>query len=184
MKTAAVIGTAFGNIGSDLQKECEKLGYFLAKKKMRIITGACPGIPYFVGRGAITINGEVIGYSPAISMEQHLKKYNFTLDGCSKIEYMSKEYEINEVFLIRSIDMLREADVVISIEGGRGTYGELQMSLCMGKKLICCVAYGGISQKIKALSRFAAEYNFGGEIYIVKSIQDAIKLLEKWEEMK
>jgi len=185
MKVTVYGGTNNKSYSAAEISECEKLGNWLAKSKIEILTGACKGMPYYTGRAAVKAGGKVIGYSPAINKKEHVEKYDFPLDGVSDLVYNKvRWYTQAENFLRRSWDMTPFSDVVVALGGSWGTYSELIFSFFAKKTIILVESFGG------AVEAFINTYNFfgsrdvnpavhnGSTIIKVKSIDEAIKVIK------
>jgi uncharacterized protein (TIGR00725 family) len=76
----AVYGSAGGSEVGKLKLQAYLLGSLIAKKKCILATGACPGLPHEAARGAYEEGGIVLGFSPAMNLEQHVNLYKFPVD--------------------------------------------------------------------------------------------------------
>ena len=166
----------------------ERLGAFLAKINAEVLTGACTGFPYFVGKAVIRNNpsAKVIGYSPALNQEEHISKYRFPLDGVTHIEYVQKDgIHKAENFLKRSMDMSSFSDIVIAMGGSWGTYSELLFSFFYKKTIILIKEFGGAVTAFKNTWNFFDSRDYysgvhhGANIITVKNVDEAIKVLGK-----
>jgi predicted Rossmann-fold nucleotide-binding protein len=166
--------------------ECEKLGRYLAERGAEILTGACRGFPYYVGKAAIEHGGNVIGYSPAVDALEHMEVYGFPTDGVSDMVYSRQKYKTpSESFLRRSMDMTPFADVVIAMGGSWGTFSELIMSFMSKRTLILVEQFGGAVKAFENAYRFFSgrEFNpdvhLGAKIIKVKTVDDALAEMSK-----
>ena len=170
----AVIGNAFGDIDSNLKNKCYELGNWLSKNQFLVITGACPGIPYYVAKGTIENGGKVIGYTPATNIEEHCNKFNFPNDGFNELKFLNDDYGINEVYFRRSLDAIHEADIVISICGGKGTLSELFLATFFAKKIICANFSCGATKEFIDIHRNLKNENitYGEDLIIANDIEE------------
>lgn len=177
IKKVAIIGTAFGNIDDDLINKCYELGEWISANKLITITGACPGISYYVAKGSLKNGGEVIGYSPGRNLEEHINSFNFPSDGFSELKFLKEKYAINEVYFRRSLDVIHTADIVISIGGGRGTMSELFLATFFAKKIICVSFSGGMTKEYINMYEHLKDMNinYGEKLLVVDSIEDIKK---------
>ena len=61
-------------LGSDIDEKAKSLGFALAQENVRLITGACSGLPYQVAKTAFqTKKTEIWGFSPAIDFEEQVR---------------------------------------------------------------------------------------------------------------
>ena len=167
-------------------KACEKLGEHLGKIHADVLTGACKGYPYYVGKAAIKSGSKVTGYSPAMNLDEHVKVYNFPTDGVTDLVFSKCLYETqSESFLRRSMDMTPFSDVVIAMGGSWGTFSELIMSFMLHRTIILVEEFDG------AVTAFEDAYEFfgkrdinpavhnGAKIIRVKTVDDAISEMSK-----
>jgi len=94
------------------------VGKILAEKEIVVLTGATTGAPYWAAMGAYKNNGFVIGISPAINEEEHIKNFNQPTDYHHLIFYTGLGFSLRNVVLIRS------GDGVIFLCGRTGTLNE------------------------------------------------------------
>jgi predicted Rossmann-fold nucleotide-binding protein len=170
-------------------KQCEELGAFLAKNKHEILTGACGGYPYYVGRGAVKNGGRVIGYTPAVNLKEHTERYRFKTDGVSvkDMVYAEKDFGKNsDNFLRRSMDMTPYSDIVVAIGGSWGTFSELVFSFFAKKKIIIVDGFGGAGIEFQhAYDYFSARDNNpdvqqGAELIHVPDLKGVIDCIKKY----
>jgi hypothetical protein len=161
---------------------CYDLGAWLAENNVSLMTGACSGVPYYVGKGAVDNGGRVIGYSPAVDNQEHLEKFDFPTDGCSEIYYLEGEYSKNDAFLIRSMQMMEASDLVISLYGNWGTLNELVFSVFSGKKIITAAFLGGASDifsgVFKTLDSQGA-YHYGAKLLVANTVHDLKSIIKE-----
>ncbi len=186
MKITIYGGTNNKSYSEDEIKVCEELGEFLAKKGYEILTGACGGYPYYVGRGSVNAGGKVIGYTPALSLEEHTDRYKFATDGVTDLVWNDKDYPTNsENFLRRSMDMTPYSDVVVALGGSWGTFSELLFSFFAKKKIIIVDDLGGAGEMFqRSYEYFSSRDNNpdvqqGSTIVHVKDIQGLKDYLNK-----
>lgn len=87
-----------------------------------LVTGATTGIPLWAARGAKEAGGFVVGYSPASSEVEHVKKYRLPLDYHDVIVYTGFGYSGRNLLLTRA------SDAVIIICGRIGTLNEFTIA--------------------------------------------------------
>ena len=183
-----VYGGTNNKVYTDHQKaECEKLGKFLGEKGMEVLTGACRGYPYFVGKAAIKYGcKQVIGYTPAQTLEEHIEKFNFPTDGVTDLVFTETLYKTQaEAFIRRSMDMTPFSDIVIALGGSWGTFSELILSFMLRRTIILVTEFEGAVEAFNQAYEFfgAREINpvvhEGAKIIKVKTVDDAIQEMAK-----
>jgi len=143
--TIGVMGSADHNEPDNIKKIAYELGKIMALKKYILITGACPGLPYECARGINEQGGMSIGISPALSLDEHIHKYDSPSDVYDVIIYTGSGLMGREVTNIRSSDM------VIIIGGQSGTLGEFAIAYDEGKLIGVLEGSGGITEQLPAL---------------------------------
>ena len=184
MKITVYGGTNNKHYSEKEIQACADLGKFLAENGFEILTGACGGYPYYVGRGAVQANGKVIGYTPAVDLQEHLERYKFTTDGVTDLVFNENILPTNsENFLKRSMDMTPYSDVVVALGGSWGTFSELLFACFAKKKMIIVDEFGGAGQIFDTVNDFFRsrdnnpDVQNGAEIINVKDMAELKNLL-------
>ncbi len=155
MKITVYGGTNNKHYSEKEIQACADLGKFLAENHFEILTGACMGYPYYVGRAAVQAGGKVIGYTPAANLQEHLERYKFNTDGVSDLVFNENILPTNsENFLKRSMDMTPYCDVVVALGGSWGTFSELMFSFFAKKKMIIVDEFKGAGEIFEVVNDF------------------------------
>lgn len=143
--TIGVMGSADGVIPDDVLRRCRELGRAIAAHDCTLVTGACPGIPYAAVEGARAAGGLVVGISPALSLQEHVRRYGSPVEGFDVIIYTGSGLMGREVVAIRSSDM-------IVVAGGRsGTLGEFAIAYDEGRLIGLLDETGGVAEAVPEL---------------------------------
>ncbi|MCM1404568.1 MAG: hypothetical protein NC133_03685 [Prevotella sp.] len=184
MKITVYGGTNNKHYSEQEIQACHDLGQFLAQNHFEILTGACGGYPYYVGRGAVQVGGKVIGYTPAANLQEHLERYQFTTDGVSDLVFNENILPTNsENFLKRSMDMTPYSDVVVALGGSWGTFSELLFSFFAKKKILIVDEFKGAGEIFDTVNDFFRQRDNnpdvvnGAEIIHVKDLAALKKML-------
>ncbi|MCL2587571.1 MAG: hypothetical protein FWE31_05070 [Firmicutes bacterium] len=187
MKVTVYGGTHTNSFTQEELEESNKLGRWLGERKIEILTGACRGFPYFVGKEAATLGSKVVGFSPALNKKEHVEKYSFPTDGVTKMVYNDVDGSTKaENFLRRSLDMNHFSDIVIALSGSWGTYIELIFSFFFKKTIILIENFGGATEAFWGTYRYFDErdnnldVHHGARIIRCKNVDDAIKELDRF----
>ena len=143
--TVGVMGSAGGKIEAETRRPLRRLGAEIARRGYVLITGACPGMPHEVVIGAKEEGGIVIGISPALNIEEHVRKYHSPTRGYDAIIYTGSG------LMGREIENIRSCDVVIFAGGRSGTLGEFAIAYDEGKVIGVLEDTGGITQHLKKI---------------------------------
>jgi len=186
MKVTVYGGTNNKQYTPEQMAASDKLGSFLASVGAEVLTGACGGFPYFVGRAAAKSGGKVYGYTPARNLKEHIEKYQFPTDGVTDLVYnKAQAATLAENFMKRSIDMTPFSDVVIALGGSWGTYFELLLSFMFKRTIILVEEFEGA---VKAFENTHAYFgardinpavHLGAKIIRVKTVDEAIAAIKK-----
>ena len=134
--------------GSTVQKShalAEELGHAIAKSGHILTTGATVGLPYYAALGAKKAGGTSIGFSPAESLREHLRKYRLPYDVFDFINFTGMHYVGRDLYLVQS------SDAVITVGGRFGSLHEFTSAFEAHKPCGILTGSGGTADKIKEL---------------------------------
>lgn len=184
MKCAIIGGSNLpDDIPSSVIEMVDEFAQYCHSKKIEVLTGACPGYPYLIGKACLKHGVNVVGYSPAQSMEDHVNDYQNPTDGCSSYIFLDEdEKNDNCGFLVRSIPLINNADIIIGIEGNWGTLFELTAGVICGKKIILWQGFGGVcdnfNETYQKISK-ESQREYGEEVYYAKTLEEVKSLIER-----
>jgi uncharacterized protein (TIGR00725 family) len=140
---------AMGSAGDDqppaARHKAYALGQAIGRRGFVLITGACPGLPYECARGARDNGGPSVGISPALSLDEHVHKYQSPSDAFDVLIYTGSGLMGREVTNIHSSDM------VVILGGRSGTLGEFAIAFDEGKLIGVLEGTGGITESISGI---------------------------------
>ncbi len=171
--TVGVMGSAGGMLDEDTLRPVRRLGTAIAKRGYVLITGACPGMPHEAVKGAKEEGGIVVGVSPALNLEEHVKKYLSPTRGYDAIIYTGSG------LMGREIENIRSCDVVIFAGGRSGTLGEFAIAYDEGKVIGVLEGTGGITQHLREIIKMVNKKTDA----IVCYDSDPERLLDKLEKI-
>lgn len=148
-----VSGAALGDcVNEETIEKSEQVGKAIAKSGSILVTGATTGIPFYAARGAKKLDGVSIGFSPASTYQDHVKRYQLPTRYMDLIVYTGFGYAGRNLILTRS------ADAVIVICGRIGTLNEFTVAFEDKKPLGVLVGSGGIADEVKELMEVAHKH--------------------------
>lgn len=121
-----VSGAAGGRTVETAKGLAERLGRAIAESGHVITTGATVGLPYFAAKAAKAEGGMSIGFSPAASAREHLRKYRLPVDAFDFINYTGMSYVGRDLYLVQS------SDAVLTVGGRFGSLHEFTSALEAG----------------------------------------------------
>ncbi len=148
-----VSGAAVGDcLNEETIEKAEEVGKAIARSGSVLVTGATTGIPFYAARGVKKLDGISIGFSPAATYQDHVKRYQLPTRYMDVIVYTGFGYAGRNLILTRS------ADAVIVICGRIGTLNEFTVAFEDKKPLGVLVGSGGIADEIKELTELAHKH--------------------------
>lgn len=113
-----VSGAASGDTVEEAKTLATRLGAAIAKRGHITITGATVGLPFYAAMGAKQNGGMSIGFSPAASIRDHLRRYRLPIEYFDFINYTGMNYVGRDTHLVQS------ADAIITVGGRFGSLHE------------------------------------------------------------
>jgi uncharacterized protein (TIGR00725 family) len=140
-----VMGSAGGPLSEKTLAKAAALGSEIARHDCVILTGACPGLPQAAAIAAHEAGALTVGISPALSLVEHVERYNSPYEEYDCIIYTGSGLMGREIATIRSCD-------IVAIVGGRsGTLGEFAIAFDEGKLIAVLEGTGGIADHIETI---------------------------------
>lgn len=140
-----VSGAAAGQTVKDSHGLAEQVGAAIAKENHILTTGATVGLPYYAAYGAKKEGGTSIGFSPASSLREHLRKYRLPHDVFDFINFTGLNYVGRDLYLVQS------SDAVITVGGRFGSLHEFTSALEARKPCGVLLGSGGTADLIPGL---------------------------------
>lgn len=159
VRSIGMMGAAGGVLDPAIRRRCYVMGKAIADAGCVLITGACPGLPYDCARGARDGGGLSIGISPALSRDEHVKKYQSPVDAYNAIIYTGSGLMGREVHNIHS------SDIVIIAGGRSGTLGEFCIAFDEGKLIGVLQGSGGMADELPSIVPMIAKETGAQLIY-------------------
>ena len=168
------MGSAAGELSDHSRSAAFALGEAIARADCFLVTGGCPGLPLEAARGAKAAGGFVIGISPGLSLDEHLRKYKSPADYHDLLVFTGSGLMGREVVNIRS------SDVVVIVGGSSGTLGELAIAYDEGKLIGVLTGTGGISDIAGAILAACKKETGARVVYDHNPGQLIAKLIETY----
>ncbi len=121
----------------------KELGKEIVRHNGVLVTGATSGTPYWAAIGAKEEGGISIGFSPAASEKDHVRKYKMPVDYFDIIVYTGFGYSGRNLLLTRA------ADAVIFVCGRMGTLNEFTIAFEDSKPLGILLGTGGTADMVQ-----------------------------------
>jgi len=169
--TICVSGASRGITLDTSTDEAEALGRSIASRGHIVTTGATVGLPDAAARAAKEAGGMAVGFSPAASLREHLRKYRLPYTNYDFINFTGLEYVGRDLYLIQS------SDAMITVGGRFGSLHEFTSALEAHKPCGILIRSGGTADIIPQLMQILEP----PEQALVVYDSDPDKLVEKIE---
>jgi uncharacterized protein (TIGR00725 family) len=140
-----VSGAAAGDTVRDSAHLAERTGAAIAHNGHILTTGATVGLPYHAALGCHDAGGMSVGFSPAVSLREHLRKYRLPSNCYDFINFTGLNYVGRDLYLVQS------SDAVITIGGRFGSLHEFTSALEAHKPCGVLTGSGGTADEIPKL---------------------------------
>jgi len=154
-----VSGAAAGETVAGAHDLARRLGKAIADEGHILTTGATVGLPYYAAYGAKEANGTSIGFSPASSLLEHMRKYRLPHDVFDFINFTGMNYVGRDLYLVQS------SDAIITVGGRFGSLHEFTSALEAHKPCGVLLGSGGTADLIPELMKTLSPPEDGLVIY-------------------
>jgi uncharacterized protein (TIGR00725 family) len=141
--------------------EAYRIGEFIARREMVLISGGRGGIMEAASRGASDGKGIVIGIIPGEGLDQANRYCSIVIP--------------TGIGFARNVINVLSADCIIAIGGKSGTLTELAYAWQFGKPIICCTFAGGWSARLPTMP---IDDRGGGPLYEAEKVEDVFNILD------
>jgi len=177
-----VSGAAAGPTVTADHEVAQRIGAEIARSGHILTTGATVGLPYFAALGAKEAHGTSIGFSPASSLREHIRKYRLPYNVFDFVNFTGMNYVGRDLYLVQS------SDAVITIGGRFGSLHEFTSALEAHKPCGILLGSGGAADAIPELMKILSPPANDLVIYDndpVRLVQKIIKVLdEKYDDVR
>lgn len=144
--TLAVFSSADPTVSEENKILARHIGEYLAEKNVTVATGGSNGIPGLVIKAAFEKDAETTVYSPDTDeISHHARHDNLPL-------HYFKKHVFVQGFTARSLEMLKNVDGVLVLNGRMGTLSEFSIALEEGVRTVVIINTGGISDHLENLT--------------------------------
>ena len=155
----------------------KEVGKEIARSHCVLVSGATTGVPYFSAVGCKEAGGFNVGFSPAESEVEHIKRYHLPVDVFDVMIYTGSDYPGRDIIMTKS------ADAVIIACGRMGTLHEFTTAVECKKPIGILLGSGGTADKIPDLVK-GTYRSIKKIIYDTDPIALVQKMVEKVDQEK
>jgi uncharacterized protein (TIGR00725 family) len=142
-----VSGAAAGQTVKQSHDAAVTIGRAIANEGHILTSGATVGLPYYAAYGAKQAGGTSIGFSPATSLREHIRKYRLPHDVFDFINFTGMNYAGRDLYLVQS------SNAIITVGGRFGSLHEFTSALEAHKLCGVLLGSGGIADVIPELMK-------------------------------
>jgi uncharacterized protein (TIGR00725 family) len=167
----------FSSWKKEVTPEHKQIAYeissYLIEKGITVVTGGCTGIPALCVEKAYECGGKTIGYFPNTGEHDH-----YTIDGNHAPEFYTERHFV-QGFTARSLEMIKNVDAAIVLNGRIGTLSEFGIAVEEGLPLAVIEGTGGVTDELQRLTTLVHKEFPNNEVIFEKDYKKAIDILIK-----
>jgi len=172
----AIFSSWLPMVSEENQKLTQQIAGYLCDKGITVVTGGCSGIPAIAIETVHAMGGKTIGYFPVKDQQEYYDRQH--QENIHNIEFYSTAHFIAG-FTARSLEMIKNVDAAIILNGRIGTLSEFGISIEEGLPLVVIEDTGGISSELQNLTRLVKKEFPNNEVIFEKDYKKAIDALIK-----
>lgn len=140
-----ISGAADGKSVPLAKDHAYQVGQAIAQAGHVVTTGATVGLPFYGAKGARASGGLSIGFSPAASLLEHVRKYRLPTAVFDYINFTGMDY------IGRDLHLVQSSDALITVGGRFGSLHEFVIALQTSKPCGVLLETGGTADLIPEL---------------------------------
>jgi len=149
----------------------QEIAIYLVDKGITVVTGGCIGIPAVCIEKAHALGGETVGYFPNTGEHDH-----YAIEGNHDARFYSKKHFV-QGFTARSLEMIKNVDAAIVLNGRIGTLSEFGIAVEEGLPLAVIEGTGGITDELQRLTKLVQKEFPENQVIFEKDYKKAINQL-------
>lgn len=170
----AIFSSWLPEITTENRKLAEKIGKYLAEKDITVVTGGCNGIPAVCIESAYLSSGKTIGYFPHSDHNEYYDRQHE--ENTHDINFYSTAHFVSG-FTARSLEMIKNVDAAIVLNGRIGTLSEFGIAVEEGLPLVVIEGTGGVSDELKTITHAAKKEFLNNEVIFGTNYKQLIDIL-------
>ena len=172
----AIFSSWLPTVSEENKKLTEKIATYLCEKSVTVVTGGCSGIPAIAIETAHSLGAKTIGYFPMKDQQDYYDRQHE--ENVHNIEFYSTAHFVSG-FTARSLEMIKNVDAAIVLNGRIGTLSEFGIAIEEGLPLAVIEGTGGISSELQNLTKLAKKEFPNNEVIFEEDYKKAIDELIK-----
>lgn len=166
-----IFSSASTRVSQPNRKLAKAVAEYLTEKGIEIVTGGSLGIPGIVAERAYELGNPSCVYSPDQNEEDHHNR----IDNHDLRFYKEKKFIPG--FTARSLEMIKNIDGAIVLNGRMGTLSEFTIACEEGLPVAVITGTGGIADHVKNILKISKKGHRNRRIFITDNYQKAVDKL-------
>ena len=177
------IGIAGSTIDDEdlIHEKVALLGKVIAERGHTVVTGGGDGSPCTAALSARNHGGEVIAFSPARNVTEHVSRFGFPTDAYSELKFIPDDYEHADqrgsCLKLRNVLWVSYSDAIIILRGKTGTLNEFTIAYDLGKNIGVLKGSGGVADALPGIVEMLQKPS--GSIIVYS--EDPVELIDRLE---
>lgn len=146
----AIFSSWLPQISQENRSLAEKIGKYLAEKDIIVVTGGCSGIPAVCIESAHEHGAKTMGYFPHKDHDDYYDRQHE--ENTHDIKFYSTAHFVHG-FTARSLEMIKNVDAAIVLNGRIGTLSEFGIAIEEGLPLGVIEGTGGVTDELQRLTK-------------------------------
>jgi uncharacterized protein (TIGR00725 family) len=170
----AIFSSWLPEVSTENEDVAKDIAGYLAEKNITIVTGGCSGIPAICIEKAYHCGIKTIGYFPHKDHNDYYDRQHE--ENTHDITFYSTAHFI-QGFTARSLEMIKNVDAAIVMNGRIGTLSEFGIAIEEGLPLAVIESTGGITDELQRLTKLVNKKFPNDEVVFEKDYKKAIDIL-------
>jgi uncharacterized protein (TIGR00725 family) len=170
----AIFSSWLPQVSNDNQKLAKDIAQYLAEKNVTVVTGGCSGIPALCIEEVYHCGAKTIGYFPHKDHDDYKDRQHE--ENTHDIKFYSTAHFIHG-FTARSLEMIKNVDAAIVLNGRIGTLSEFGIAIEEGLPLVVIEGTGGITDELQRLTKLVKKEFPNNEVIFEQDYRKAVDAL-------
>ncbi len=166
-----IFSSASSRVSPSNRKLAKAIAEYLAEQGIEIVTGGSLGIPGIIAERACELGSRTCVYSPDRDERDHHKR----IDNHDLRFYSEKKFIPG--FTARSLEMIKNIDGAIVLNGRIGTLSEFAIACEEGLPIAVITGTGGVADYLKQILKVSKKKYPKGKIFFTRIYKKAIDKL-------
>ncbi len=170
----AIFSSWLPQVNKENQELAKSIARYLAEKDITVVTGGCSGIPALCIEEAHVCGAKTIGYFPHKDHSDYQDRQHE--ENTHDIKFYSTAHFVHG-FTARSLEMIKNVDAAIVLNGRIGTLSEFGIAIEEGLPLVVIEGTGGVTDELQRLTKLVKKEFPNNEVVFGANYKELIDSL-------